>query len=393
MKELVLGVDFGSSTTISGVLIGDRIELVQEQGDPSLPSVAYVPERGPPEVGRRALLRQLTDPTRVIRSVKRILGLPPDAELVRHYAANAPFRVDHLGAHTVLRLRGGDIAPEQVAGWILTRVRELAEARFGATIRRAVVTMSAAAPAGYRDAIRRAARLAHLEIVELVSEPIAGALAVDLHARACDRNLVVCDFGGGTFDVSAVVQRGLAFSPIATGGDSYLGGDDLDDAMAEAIAGLIYRSSRYDMHKDIVRWNELLARCESAKRVLSSAPTAPLSIREAYVEGGRPRDLHVTVDHPWVEGVWAPLFQRVQAVVLELLARARWSVGDVDTVALVGGSSVVPAFRRALAELFGRSKLVSADAAELAVARGAILLTSRHRREPKSDSIPILLDM
>lgn len=390
-RELVLGIDFGSSSTIAGVLVGDRIELVQENGDSVIPSAVYIPDKGPPEVGRRAIGRQLTEPAKVIRSVKRVLGLRPDAELVRRYSAGVPFRVDHSGERVVFKLRSGDVAPEQIAAYVLGRIRELAEARFGARISRVVMTMSAAAPPDYAAAIARAARIAHLEILDLIAEPIAGALALDLHRQDVRRQIVVCDFGGGTFDVSAVVQQGLRFSPVATFGDHYLGGDDLDDALAEAVAGVVMRNSGYDMHKDIVRWNELLLRCESAKRQLSSCVEAPMAMREAYLHNSRPCDLRLVLDHPWVEQVWASLMQRVRGVVDELLLRAGWRAQEVDVVGLIGGSSLVPMFRGVIGSVFGKSKLVLASNAEVAVAQGATLVTARHRLE-RSDSIPVLLD-
>jgi len=392
-RELVLGVDFGSSSTVGGVLIDDRIQLVHEQNDPVIPSVVYVPDRGLPEIGRRAVARQLSEPTRVIRSVKRVLGLPPDSELARHYAASVPFKVVDLDNRIVFKLPSGDLVPEQIAGWVLERMRTLAEARFGARIKRIVLTMSAAAPPGYREAAIRAARVAQLEIVEFIAEPIAGTLALDLHRSPANRRIVVCDFGGGTFDVSAVAQKQMSFTPVATHGDHYLGGDDLDHALAEAIAGTVFRSSRYDMHKDAVRWNELVLRAEVAKRALSTMTEVPFQMREAYRMSGQVHDLQLTLDRSWARAIWTPLLDRVCGVVEECLRRASWTPESVDHVGLIGGSSLVPMFRQVLATVFPPAKLMFADSPELAVAQGATLLTSRHRREGTSGSIPILLDV
>lgn len=391
-RELVLGVDFGSSSTIGGVLINDQIQLVHEQNDPVIPSVVYVPDRGPPEIGRKAVARQLTDPSRVVRSIKRVLGLEPDSELARHYASTVPFKVERVNNRITLKLPSGEVVPEQIVGWVLDKMRQLAEARFGAKVKRVVMTMSAAAPPGYREAAIRAARVAQLEIAEFVAEPIAGTLALDLHRTPGNRRIVVCDFGGGTFDVSAVIQRNLAFSPVATHGDHYLGGDDLDHALAEAIAGTVYRTSRYDMHKDLVRWNELLLRCELSKRALSGKHEVPFLMREAFRMGGQVKDLQLTLDRPWVRAVWTNLLDRVCAVVDELLRRAGWSPESVDHVGLIGGTSLVPMVREVLATVFPPAKLVLAHAPELAVAQGATLLTARHRREGTSGSIPVLLD-
>lgn len=391
-RELVLGIDFGSSSTIGGVLINDQIQLVHEQNDPVIPSVVYIPDRGAPEIGRKAVSRQLTEPTRVVRSIKRILGLEPEADLARHYAASVPYKIERVNNQLALKLPSGEVVPEQIAGWVLERVRALAEARFGAKVKRVVLTMSAAAPAGYRAAAIRAARVAQLEIAEFIAEPIAGTLALDLHRTPGNRKIVVCDFGGGTFDVSAVVQRSMAFTPVATNGDHYLGGDDLDYALAEAIAGTVFRNSRYDMHKDLVRWNELVLRCELSKRALSARPDVPFQMREAYRMGGQAKDLNLTLDRAWVRAVWTPLFDRVCNVVEECVRRAGWTPETVDHVGLIGGTSLVPMFREVLATVFPPSKLHLAHAPELAVAQGATLLTARHRREGTSGSIPVLLD-
>ena len=388
-RELVLGIDFGSSTTIAGVLIGDHIELVEDQGDPVVPSMLYVPDKGAIEVGRRVVQRQLAEPSRIVRSIKRVVGARGDAEMVRRYIATAPYRIERVGDRLTFKVGSGVFAPEQLVGRVLERVRELAETRFGATIRKAVVTMSADAPGHYREAMQRAGKIAHLEIVEMIAEPIAGALALDLHTAAADRNIVVCDLGGGTFDVSAVRQHGLAFTPVAVAGDHYLGGDDFDEAIAEALAGTVFRHHGYDLHKDIVRWNELLLRCESAKRQLSSQAEAPLAMRDAYVAQGKSRDLNVTLDRAWVDAAWEPLLVRVRQAIVEALVRASWRPEQVDVVGLVGGSSRIPAFRAVVTELFGAEKLLSTPAPELAVARGATLLTARHRAVP-SGVIPRL---
>jgi molecular chaperone DnaK len=387
--DVILGIDFGTSCTSAGALVGDRVELIQDNGDVVIPSVVYVPERGPLEIGRRAQMRLLKDPTGVIRSIKRVLGVSPSSPLVRHFAASASFRIDTSGDHLMFKLRSTRYAPEQIAAAILTRVRELAETRFGGRISKAVITASAAAPPGYRDALARAARIAHLELLEIVPEPIAGALAVGMHAEVAQRKLVVCDFGGGTFDVSALIQSGLRFTPVATSGDSFLGGDDLDNEIAEALAGLIVSRTRYDIHKDAVRWSELLFRCEMAKRQLSTDAAVPFAMREAYVEHGKAHNLDFTLERAWVEARWVPLFGRAVATIEDALNRAGWRPSDVDQVALIGGGSLVPMFHRTVASVFPNQPVLLAPRADVAVALGAVLLTARFGSERRS--VPILM--
>jgi molecular chaperone DnaK len=386
--DVILGIDFGTSYTSGGILVGDRVELIQDNGDVVIPSVVYVPERGPLEVGRRAQMRLLNDPTGVIRSVKRVLGVAASSPLVKHFAASATFRVDAVGERLTFKLKSAQYAPEQIAGAILTRVRELAETRFGGRISKAVITASAAAPPGYRDALARSARIAHLDLLEVIPEPIAGALAVGLHAEVADRKLLVCDCGGGTFDVSALVQSGLRFTPVATSGDQYLGGDDLDHEIAEALAGLIVKRTRYDIHKDAVRWSEILFRCEMAKRQLTSAAEVPVTMKEAYVENGRPHNLDFTLERSWVEARWEPLFARASQSIADALHRAGWRREEVDQVALIGGSSLVPMFHRTVSSMFPGQPVLLSPRADVSVALGAVLLTARFGSEPRA--VPVL---
>ncbi|TMQ08742.1 MAG: Hsp70 family protein [Deltaproteobacteria bacterium] len=387
-SDVTLGIDFGTSCTSAGILIGDRVELIHDGGDPVIPSVVYAPERGPLEAGRPAQARLLSDPACVIRSVKRVLGVAPASPLVRSYAAAAPFRVEASGDHLTFRLRAARYAPEQIAGAILTRVRELAETRFGGPICKAVITASVAAAPGYRDALVRAARIAHLDVLEVVPEPIAGALAVGLHGEQAERKLLVCDFGGGTFDVSALVQSGLRFTPVATAGDEHLGGDDLDLEIAEALAGLIARRTGYDVHRDAVRWSEVVFRCEMAKRQLTAQTAVPFAMREAYVAAGRWHHLDFTLERGWVEERWTPLFERVAIAIYDALRRAGWRRDDVDQVAMIGGSALVPMFQRTIADLFPGPRVVLPARADVAVAIGTVLLTARFGAERRA--VPVL---
>ncbi|HUJ57888.1 MAG TPA: Hsp70 family protein [Kofleriaceae bacterium] len=386
--EVILGIDFGTSCTSAGALFGDRIDLIQDAGDVVIPTVVHVPARGPLEIGRRAVMRMLSEPSGVIRSVKRVLGVPASSPLVRQFAAGAPFRIDTSHDRIAFKLASGEYAPEQIAAAVLARVRELAEVRFGGQVRKAVITMSASPPERYREALLRAARIAHLDVLEMIAEPIAGALAVGMHGELAERRLVICDFGGGTFDVSAVVQSGLKFAPVATQGDPWLGGDDLDLALAEGLAGAVFKKCGYDMHRDTVRWNELLIRCEGIKRQLSTKRDVPFAMREAYVETGRSRDLEIVIDRAWAEARWQPLLERVQATILGLLQRAGWRADDVDRVALIGGGSLVPMFQRYVGAVFPEQQVIVAPMAEVAVARGAVLLSARHGAAARG--VPVL---
>lgn len=375
--ETVIGIDFGTSYTSAGALVGGRVELVQDQGDAAMPSLVYVPRSGDLVVGHRAAARAVSEPDAIIPSIKRLLGVPATTDAIRRLPALMPHPFKVAGNQLVVATPAGDVACEQVAAAIFARVRDLAEQRFGGRVRRAVVAVPATATAGYVQAVRRAAKLAHVEIAQIVAEPIAGALALGLQHQPEKRRLVVCDFGGGTFDVTAIVQDGLRFSPVATCGEEYLGGDDLDAAMAHAVAGAIYRRTRFQVLDDFVRRAQLLQRCESVKRALSTQQEARLTLRDAFIEQGAYRTLDVVIDRAWVAPVWAPIIERAIDCVARALGQAGWSREQVDRVVLIGGSSCVPQFRDALAALVGADRIATTPQAGLAVAIGTTLVTAK----------------
>jgi len=373
----VLGVDLGTSFTSAGAWIDGRVDLVRDNGDPMIPSVVYVPARGDPVVGARAVAHAHHDPFHTVASAKRLLGARATAEGLRRLAPLLPYPlVAGLGGRVHVRLHHLDWAPEQFAAAILSHVRELAERRFG-PVRRIVLGMQAAATVEQRQALFDAARVARLEVVSLLSEPVAGAVALGLPARPDRRRVVVCDFGGGTFDVSLIEQAGTRFRVVATHGDPFLGGDDLDHAMAQALAGLIYRRCRFDVNHDLIRRQLLTRRCEAVKRVLTLQVEARLTMRDAFIERGERRDLELVIDRGWCEALWEPLFERALAVVDQALALARWGDADVDEVGLIGGAALVPRFQERVRARFPGCPVNLADDPHVAVAIGAALVAGR----------------
>lgn len=378
-RSILLGVDFGTTYTSAGAIIDDRVALVTDEADPCIPSVVHLPDSGPVRVGRRAVARSLAEPDATVRSVKRLMGWGDDPVAMRSLARSVPYPIAGLPSGAVaLTIRRREWAAEQIAGYILDRVRCLAEQQFAGRVKGVVVSTSAVATPRYHTALRSAARMARLEVIDTVSEPIAGALAVGLHARADRRRVLVCDFGGGTFDVALLEQDGLRFQVVATGGDPFLGGDDLDQAMVQALAGIIYRRARFDILHDQVLREALTTRCEAVKRQLSTANEATLVMREAYLQHGQRHDLDVRIDRAWVEPLWHPLFARGLGEVDRLLASVGWDIDDVGEVVLIGGTALVPRFQQLVRERFARSSVTISGRANVDVAIGATLMTGRH---------------
>jgi molecular chaperone DnaK (HSP70) len=217
-----------------------------------------------------------------------------------------------------------------------------------------------------------------MEIAQIIPEPIAAALAVGMHLVPAERLLLVCDFGGGTFDATLMTQGALSFRPVGQAGDEFLGGNDFDEILASAIGGQIFQKSGFDIHRDAVRSQQLLQRCESIKRLLSTRNEAPLLMRDAYLESGRSVDLNATVERSWIEPRWEPLIERALAVVGRLLTTASCPAERITHVVLVGGGTLMPLVRQRIAESFPGAELVTGDYAQVAIAAGAVLQTAAH---------------
>ncbi len=378
-RELILGLDFGTSYTSSGVLLDGRVELIRDDGETTTPSVVHVPRRGDPVIGTKAVARLASNPASTVPSIKRLLGRKFDDPIVRRTQQWAAYKLKRSPKGGImLELSGADYACEQIGSWILARLRAQAEGRFGASVRRAVVAAPVTASSDFVAALKTTARLAGLEILQVIPEPIAAALALGLHLQPADRTLLVCDFGGGTFDATLMVQDALSFKPVAVDGDEFLGGDDFDQILADAIAGVIFQQTGYDIHRDLVRAQQLLQRCESVKRVLSSREDAPLLMRDAYLASGRSCDLNTTVERSWIEPRWEPLVDRALSVVERLLGRSGCAPERITHVVLVGGGSLMPLVQRKIAAVVPAAELVTGDYAQVAIAAGAVLQTAAH---------------
>ncbi len=378
-SEIILGIDFGTSYSSAAALIDGTIQWVVDRGDSMIPSIVHYPRRGPPEVGLTARARLPTAPHATVQSIKRILGRRLEDREVRLLDAGVGYRID-AGPKglAVLRIGQQPYACEQVVGAILSYLRELAERRFGRRISKAVIAVPAEAKPSFVSALRRAAKVAHLELLQVIPEPIAGALSLGMHGVSCNRRIAVCDFGGGTFDATLIEQQGLQFTPLACHGNSTLGGDDFDLIMANEVASAIHRRCGYTIQNDVVKWQQLRMRCESVKRILSREHEARLAMSDAYVDKGAMQNIDLLLDRKWVERRWKPLITKMHGVLARLLDSANCQAQDIDEVVLIGGTSLIPMVQKGITEFFRRDSVAMNDYANIAVAYGAALQTAGH---------------
>lgn len=357
MSETILGIDLGTTNSAVGVVdSGFPILLANEDGRRITPSAVWLGSNGEVEVGQSALRRRALDSGRVITSVKRLMG--------RRFGEDSEFCVPMAraedGGVTVLGR-----SPEQVSAEILKELKRIAEWRMETPVSKAVITVPAYFNDAQRAATKRAGELAGLEVVRILNEPTAAALAYGLDKLGEKSRVAVYDFGGGTFDLSILEMQDGVFQVLATHGDTRLGGDDLDGALARWAAtqgGVDFESLEPDARV------KFLQESERVKCALSTAEET--SFRVPFYEGSL--SLEVTVTRADFEKQAAPWIGRTLRHCRQALADASLTAADLNAVVLVGGSTRIPAVRQAVAECFGREPDVSQHPDE-SIALGATI--------------------
>jgi Fe-S protein assembly chaperone HscA len=349
-----VGIDLG--TTYSLIAYQDKREgrpkcIPGPYGTPLCPSVVSVDADGSIVVGEPARRRLLTQPERTIYSVKRLMGRGPAD--VQDELKIFPFRIDPASAN-VIRVRLGDrvFTPPEISAFILRELKSWADEYFQDVVDRAVITVPAYFNDAQRQATRDAGRLAGLEVLRLVNEPTAAALAYGLHEKKRGR-VAVYDFGGGTFDISILklisTTDGDIYQVLSTNGDTHLGGDDIDNTL-QAVAREEIRSQGVDLaaHPETVQ--EVRKALIAAKHELSE--TDKTTVKLPLPNGGVYfREITRAEYERWIR----PIVHRTMAPVRQALADAKLTPEEIEEVVLVGGSTRIPLVRRTVEEFFGRA--------------------------------------
>jgi molecular chaperone DnaK len=284
-------------------------------------------------------------------------------------------------------VRGQEYTLPEISAFVRTRAKEIAERALGETVERAVITVPANFNELQRAATKVAGRVAGLDVMRIINEPTAAALAYGL-GRSTKERIAVYDFGGGTFDCTLLDLSGNVFEALATAGDSFLGGDDLDVAIAERMAEAFLQTYRYDPRVDPQAFERLRAAAEAVKVELSTSERSQSKVRDVAIGGGGAHlDLDFGMTRDELEMLAAPLVERTFAVCQEALGVAKLPVSAFDKVILVGGSTRVPLVRRRVEQFFGSAPLDRVNADEV-VAIGAAIQAAALTEVGRRTSIP-----
>jgi molecular chaperone DnaK len=378
MGPPVLGIDFGTSATKAAVVADGRVGLVTDDARAHISSTVLAPALGglvlaPPGDA------PVGDPSRTLTSVKRLLGRAYDDPRVRELDAGVGYHIVRgAGGWAHIDIDGTEMAPVQIVAIVLRRVRELAERMVGSRIESAVFSIPVRSCPGYAAALARAAELAGLRAARVVYEPVAALWGSGMKGGA-SRRVLVSDFGAGTYDCALLDVRPDRVDVLACGGDEYLGGDDFDLAIADGIAGDVFRSHRADLRRDLVTWSEIVRHCERAKRRLSSAPATDVRLGQVHVTGGLARDVSLRLSREEVEPGWRPLVERAVVATADTLATSRSPAALIDDLVLVGGTNLIPLVRSTMVKKVGR-KPTALTASDVVIAVGLALMAAHATR-------------
>ena len=348
MSEPIIGIDLGTTNSELAVVIDERIEVIEIDGSRLLPSVVGLADDGALLVGQTARNQYALYPERTVRSIKRRMGEDVKVPLGEQ-------------AYT----------PQEISALILRRLRQAAEQRLGGPVGRAVITVPAYFSDAQRQATRDAGELAGLEVVRIINEPTAAALAYEA-GHADGRNILVYDLGGGTFDVSVVRLTRDVTEVLAGHGNNHLGGDDFDARLVEHLVRRLEAEHGVEVKENRAAMARIQRAAEAAKIALSDAPFARVDEEYLLEHGGRPVHLAAEIARDDYEAMIAPYIDETLEAVHIALDGAGLTVRDLDEVLLVGGATRTPLIQRRLGEALGMAPRHEVDP-DLCVATGAAI--------------------
>jgi molecular chaperone DnaK len=357
MDEPVIGIDLGTTwSAVASVAEGRPFLISNRQGARLTPSLAGFTPAGGAVVGEAARMLAETHPDHVAFAAKRFIGRKWTPDMAAAAREVVPYPVvGGPDGEVRLRIAGRALPVTEISAMILGELRADAEAQWGRTVRRAVITVPANFDDGQRNATKEAARIAGLEVLRIVNEPTAAALAYGLSKNFSGRALVF-DLGGGTFDVSILEVRDGVFEVRATGGDPHLGGEDFDNRIVQWLLAQLPQPGSDGVARDPVSLQRLKAAAEKAKRELTTQLEARISLPGLRAgEGGPTVELETALTRDFFETLSRPLSERCLSVCQQTLREAEVEPTSMDAVLLVGGMTRVPLVRQLVADFFGRA--------------------------------------
>ncbi len=351
----VIGIDLGTTNSCIAIMDGGDARVVENsEGQRTTPSMVAFTEDGERLVGHSAKRQAVTNPENTLFATKRLIGRQFTDKEVKKDRAMAPFKIIKAdGGDAWVEAKGEKYAPSQIAAMILQKMKETAEAFTGETVTKAVITVPAYFNDSQRQATKDAGKIAGLEVLRIINEPTAAALAYGLERKGSG-NIVVYDLGGGTFDVSILEIGDGVFEVKSTNGDTFLGGEDFDQAIIDYLADEFKKENGIDLRTDRLALQRLKEAGEKAKCELSSATQTDVNLPFITADQSGPKHLNVKITRAKLEALVGDLIKRTEGPCKKALKDAGLKASDIDEVILVGGMTRMPKVFETVAKIFGR---------------------------------------
>ncbi len=365
----IIGIDLGTTNSVVAVMEGgEPVVITNEEGGRTTPSVVAFTKDGNRLVGQVAKRQAVTNPENTLYSVKRFMGRR--YEEVTGEIKQVPFKVEKAGNGDVrIDAQGKHYSPPEISAMILQKLKKAAEDYLGAKVDKAVITVPAYFNDAQRQATKDAGKIAGLEVMRIVNEPTAAALAYGLDKKK-DEIIVVFDFGGGTFDVSVLEVGEGVVEVKSTNGDTHLGGDDVDEALIKWIIDEFKKDQGIDLTSDKMALQRLKESAEKAKVELSSAMETEINLPFITADQSGPKHLVMKLTRTKFENLVEPLLKRLMPPVEQAIKDAGLSAKDIQEIVLVGGSTRIPKVQEMVKNFFGKEPNKSVNPDEV-VALGA----------------------
>jgi heat shock protein 5 len=368
----VIGIDLGTTYSCVGVVKNGRVEIIaNDQGNRITPSYVAFTAEGERLIGDAAKNQLTSNPENTVFDAKRLIGREFRDASVQADMKYWPFTVVDKNTKPNIKIKSGDeeklFAPEEISAMVLTKMKEIAEAYLGKKVTHAVVTVPAYFNDAQRQATKDAGTIAGLTVIRIINEPTAAAIAYGLDKKDGEKNILVFDLGGGTFDVSLLTIDNGVFEVVSTNGDTHLGGEDFDNRVMEHFIKLFKKKSGKDIRKDNRAVQKLRREVEKAKRTLSTQFTTRIEI-ESFFDG---EDFSETLTRARFEELNIDLFRNTLKPVQKVLEDAGLKKTDIDEIVLVGGSTRIPKVQQLVKEFFDGKEPSRGINPDEAVAYGA----------------------
>lgn len=351
----VIGIDLGTTNSCVAIMEGKDVRVIENsEGARTTPSIVAFTDNGERLVGQSAKRQAVTNPTNTIFAVKRLIGRRFDDPMVNRDIGLVPYKITRGdNGDAWVETRGENYAPSQISAYILGKMKETAEAYLGEPVTQAVITVPAYFNDSQRQATKDAGRIAGLEVLRIVNEPTAAALAYGMDKKKAG-TIAVYDLGGGTFDISILEIGDGVFEVKSTNGDTFLGGEDFDAHIIDYLADEFKRDQGIDLRGDKLALQRLKEAAEKAKIELSSSKETEVNLPFITADASGPKHLVMKLSRAKLESLVDDLIQRTLDPCRKALADAGVKAGDIDEVILVGGMSRMPKVIETVKGFFGR---------------------------------------